>query len=124
MYKTPFGLLCKSTRHMLGLADVHCFFREFVAPLNYKYPFPPLLLHAYSKLWYTPRLPELRVLYNLERVVSLKEFHVEEPMSLLSFEVTLAYPTYLALFHFLIFVLASFSKSLFIISLEVLIFSK
>jgi hypothetical protein len=45
-------------------------------------------------------------------------------MSLLSFEVTPTYPAYLASFHFLIYVLASFSKSLLIISLKVLMFLK
>jgi hypothetical protein len=45
-------------------------------------------------------------------------------MSLFGFEVTLAYPAYLALFHFLIYVLTSFPKSLLIISLQVLMFSK
>jgi hypothetical protein len=90
----------------------------------YKYPFPHFLLHAYSELWYAPSLPELREPYNLERVVSLEEFCKEEPMSLLGFEVTLTYPAYLALFHFLNYVLTSFLKSLLIISLKVLMFSK
>jgi hypothetical protein len=56
--------------------------------------------------------------------VSLKEFCENEPMSLLGFEVTPAYPAYLVLFHFLFYVLTSFSKSLLIISLKVLVFSK
>jgi hypothetical protein len=47
--------------------------------------------------------------------VSLEKFCEEEPMSLLGFEVTLAYPAYLALFHFLNHVLTSFPKSLLII---------
>jgi hypothetical protein len=95
-----------------------------VATFPYKYPFPPLLLHAYSKLWHAPRLPKLREPYNLERVVSLEEFCEEGPMSLLGFEVTLTYLAYLALFHFLNYVLTSFPKSLLIISLKVLMFSK
>jgi hypothetical protein len=95
-----------------------------VATFPYKYPFPPLLLHAYSELWHAPRLPKLREPYNLERVVSLEEFCEEEPMSLLGFEVTLTYLAYLALFHFLNYVLTSFPKSLLIISLKVLMFSK
>jgi hypothetical protein len=45
-------------------------------------------------------------------------------MSLLGFEVTPAYLTFLALFHFLIYVLMSFPKSLLTISLKVLMFSK
>jgi hypothetical protein len=45
-------------------------------------------------------------------------------MSLLGFEVTPAYLTFLALSHFLIYVLMSFSKSLLSISLKVLMFSK
>jgi hypothetical protein len=45
-------------------------------------------------------------------------------MSLLGFEVTLTYFTFLALFHFLIYILMSFSKSLLSISLKVLMFSK
>ena len=61
---------------------------------------------------------------NFERIVSLKEFCEEEPMSLLCFEVTPAYLTFLALFHFLIYVLMSFPKSLFSISIKVLMFSK
>jgi hypothetical protein len=44
-------------------------------------------------------------------------------MSLLGFEVTLTYHTYLALFNFLIYFLTSFPKSL-LISLKVLMFSK
>jgi hypothetical protein len=56
--------------------------------------------------------------------VSFDEFCEEKPMSLLGFEVTLAYPTYLALFHFLIYVLTIFPKSLLIISLTMLMFSK
>jgi hypothetical protein len=55
--------------------------------------------------------------------VSLMEF-CEEPMSLLGFEVTPAYVTFLTLFHFLIYVLMSFPKSLLSISLKVLMFSK
>jgi hypothetical protein len=73
---------------------------------------------------HAPRLPELRGSYNFERVVSLKEFCEKELMSLLGFEVTLTYPAYLALFHFLIYVLMSFSKILSSISLKVLMFSK
>jgi hypothetical protein len=45
-------------------------------------------------------------------------------MSLLGFEVTPTYLTFLALFHFLIYVLMSFPKSLLNISLKVLICSK
>jgi hypothetical protein len=45
-------------------------------------------------------------------------------MSLLGFEVIPAYLTFLALFHFLIYILMSFPKSLLSISLKVLIFSK
>jgi hypothetical protein len=45
-------------------------------------------------------------------------------MSLLSFEVTPVYLTFLALFHFLIYVLMSFPKSLLSISLKVLMFLK
>ena len=45
-------------------------------------------------------------------------------MSLLGFEVTPTYLAYLVLFHFLIYVLTSFPKSLLIISLKVLMFSK
>jgi hypothetical protein len=45
-------------------------------------------------------------------------------MSLLGFEVTPTYLTFLALFHFLIYVLISFPKSLLSISLKVLMFSK
>jgi hypothetical protein len=45
-------------------------------------------------------------------------------MSLLGFEVTFGYPTYLALFHFLNYVLTSFPKSLLIISIKVFMFSK
>jgi hypothetical protein len=56
--------------------------------------------------------------------VSLKEFRENEPMSLLGFEVTHAYHAYLALFHFLIYVLTSFPKILLSISLKVLMFSK
>jgi hypothetical protein len=56
--------------------------------------------------------------------VSLKKFCEEQPVSLLDFEVTLAYLTYLALFHFLNYVLISFPKSLLIISLKVLMISK
>jgi hypothetical protein len=56
--------------------------------------------------------------------VSLEDFCEEEPMSLLGFEATLAYHAYLALFHFLNYVLTSFPKSLFISSLKVLMFSK
>ena len=116
---------CTNTiRHTLGLADVHCFFKELVAPISYKYPFPPFLLHAYSELWHAPRLPELREPYNLERVVSLEEFCEEEPMYLFGFEVTPAYHAYLALFHFLNYILTSFPKRLLIIPLKVLIFSK
>jgi hypothetical protein len=44
--------------------------------------------------------------------VSLEEFCEKELMSLLGFEVTPAYPTYLALFHFLNYDLTSFPKSL------------
>ena len=108
----------------LGLADVRYFFKELVTLISYKYPSPPLLLYAYSKLWHAPRLPELREPYNLERLVSLEEFCKEEPMSLLGFEVTPAYPTYLALFYFLNYDWTSFPKSLLIISLKVLMFSK
>jgi hypothetical protein len=43
--------------------------------------------------------------------VSLEEFCEEEPMSLLGFEVTLAYTAYLALFHFLNYVLTSFQRA-------------
>jgi hypothetical protein len=53
--------------------------------------------------------------YNFERVVSLEEFCEEKPMSLFGFEIALAYPAYLALFHFLNYVLTSFPKSLLII---------
>jgi hypothetical protein len=56
--------------------------------------------------------------------VSLKEFCEKEPMSLLGFEVTAVYLTFLALFNFLIYVLMSFSKSLLSISIKVLMFSK
>ena len=56
--------------------------------------------------------------------MSLEKFCEEEPMSLLGFEVTPTYPAYLALFHFIIYVLTSFPKSLLSISLKVLIFSK
>jgi hypothetical protein len=45
-------------------------------------------------------------------------------MSLLGFEVTPAYLTFLALVHFLIYILMSFPKSLLSISLKVLMFSK
>ena len=45
-------------------------------------------------------------------------------MSLPGFEVTPTYLTFLALFHFLIYVLMSFLKSLLSISLKVIIFSK
>jgi hypothetical protein len=51
--------------------------------------------------------------------VSLKEFCEEKPMSLLGFEVTPSYLTFLAFFDFIIYVLMSFPKSL-----KVLIFSK
>ena len=116
----PLDCQTNSTGSMLGLVDIHCFFEELLATFLYKYPFPPFLLHAYSELQYAPRLPELREPYNLERLASLEEFREEEPMSLLGFEVTLAYPAYLALFHFLNYVLTSFPKSLLIISLKVL----
>jgi hypothetical protein len=56
--------------------------------------------------------------------VSLKEFCEEKPMSLLGFEVTPSYLTFLAFFDFIIYVLMSFPKSLLSISLKVLIFSK
>jgi hypothetical protein len=58
--------------------------------------------------------------------VSLEKFCEEEPMFLLGFEVTPAYLSYLALFHFLNYVLTSFPKSLLSISLKlkVLMFSK
>ena len=56
--------------------------------------------------------------------MSLEKFCEEEPMSLLGFEVTPAYPTYLALFHFLNYDLTSFPKCLFNISLKVLMFLK
>jgi hypothetical protein len=56
--------------------------------------------------------------------VSLKEFCEEKPMSLLGFEVTPTYLTFLALFHLLIYVLMSFPKSLLSISLKVFMFSK
>jgi hypothetical protein len=69
-------------------------------------------------------LPKLRKPCNLERIVSLKEFLEKEAMSLLGFEVTLAYLTFLALFHFLIYILVSFPKSLLSISLKVIMFSK
>jgi hypothetical protein len=82
-----------------------------VATFPYKYPFPPLLSHAYSELWYAPKLLELREPYNLERVVSLEEFCEEEPKSLVGFKVTLANTPYLALFHFLNYVLTSFQRS-------------
>jgi hypothetical protein len=113
-----------STECKLGLADVCCFFRKLMATFPYKYPFPPFLLHAYLELWYTPRLSKLREPYNLERVVSFEKFCEEKPISLLGFEVTLAYLAYLALFHFLNYVLTSFPKSLLIISLKVFMFSK
>ena len=45
-------------------------------------------------------------------------------MSLLGFEVTPTYLTFLALFHFLIYALMSFPKSLLSISLKVLMLSK
>jgi hypothetical protein len=45
-------------------------------------------------------------------------------MSLLGFEVTPTYLTFLALFYFLIYVLMSFPKSLLSISLKELMFSK
>ena len=45
-------------------------------------------------------------------------------MSLLGFEVTLAYLTCLALFHFLIYILMSFPNSSLSISLNVIMFSK
>jgi hypothetical protein len=45
-------------------------------------------------------------------------------MSLHGFEVTLAYLTVFALFHFRIYVLMSFPKSLLSISLKMLMFSK
>ena len=61
---------------------------------------------------------------NLGRVVSLEEFCKEKPMSLLGFEVTLAYLAYLALFHFLSYALTSFPNSLLIICIKVLMFSK
>jgi hypothetical protein len=50
--------------------------------------------------------------------VSLEKFCEEESMFLLGFEVTPAYLSYLALFHFLNYVLTSFSKSLLSISLK------
>ena len=56
--------------------------------------------------------------------MSSKEFCEEKPMSLLGYEVTPAYLTFLALFHFLIYVFMSFPKCLLIISLKVLMFSK
>jgi hypothetical protein len=124
MYETSFGPLGKSTGRTIGLADICCFFRELVALLNYKNPFPHLLLHAYLKPWHAPRLLELRESCNLERIVSLKEFFEDEPLSLLGFQVTLAYLTFLALFHFLIYVLMSFPKRLLIISLKVSMFLK
>ena len=45
-------------------------------------------------------------------------------MSLLGFEVTPTYLAFLALFHFLIYILMSFSKSLLSISLKVILFLK
>jgi hypothetical protein len=45
-------------------------------------------------------------------------------MSLLGFEVTPSYLTFLALFHFLIYILMRFPKSLLSIFLKVLMFSK
>jgi hypothetical protein len=45
-------------------------------------------------------------------------------MSLLDFELTPAYLSFLALFHLLIYVLMSFLKSLLSISLKVLMFTK
>jgi hypothetical protein len=56
--------------------------------------------------------------------VSLEDFCEEESMYLLGFEATIAYLAYLALFHFLNYILTSFLKSLLIISLKVLMFSK
>ena len=56
--------------------------------------------------------------------MNLKEFYEEESMSLPGFEVTPSYLTFLASFHFLIYVLMSFPKSLLGISLKVLMFSK
>jgi hypothetical protein len=48
----PLDHWTNSTGHTLGLVDVRYFFRELVATFPYKYPFPPLLLHAYSELWH------------------------------------------------------------------------
>jgi hypothetical protein len=46
------------------------------------------------------------------------------PCPCLGFEVTPAYLTFLALFHFLIYILMSFPKSLLSISLKMIMFSK
>jgi hypothetical protein len=72
--------------------------------------FPLLLLHALPDPWHAPRLPKFRKPCNLERIVSLKEFCEEKPMSLLGFEVTPSYLTFLAFFDFIIYVLMSFPK--------------
>jgi hypothetical protein len=53
-----------------------------------------------------------------------REFCEVKLMSLLGFEVIPAYLTFLALFHFLIYILMSFPRSLLSISLKVLMFSK
>ena len=119
-FRNTLWIIPRHTRQV----DVRYFFRELVAPLSYKYFFPPLLLHPFLELWHAPKLPELKEPYNLERIVSLKKFCEDEPFSLLGFEVTPTYPAYLAFLHFLIYVLTSFSKSLLIISLKVLMFSK
>jgi hypothetical protein len=106
----PLDRWTNSTRRMLGLANVRCFFKELVATFPYKYPFPPLILHTHSKLLYAPRLLELRESHILGKIVSLgdilkREAHVfAKPHDKLCF---LYIPT---LFYLLLYALLRFPE--------------
>jgi hypothetical protein len=56
------------------------------------------------------RLPELCGLCKLKKIVSLKEFCEKRAIPLLDFEVTTAHFTFLALFHYLIYIVINFQR--------------
>jgi hypothetical protein len=56
------------------------------------------------------RLPKLCELCKLEKIVSLKEFCKKMAIPLLDFEVTTAHFTFLALFHYLIYIVINFQR--------------
>ena len=117
-HATPFYLLCKYTKRMLGFVGRSLFYRELVAALPYKYPLPYLLLHTILEFWHAPRLPELCELCDLERVVSLKKFWEKEAIPLLDFEIIPAHFTFLVLFQYLIYIVMNFQRVSLSFSLE------